>query len=482
MSVDNFEVFEGCDSLEPLMEEAPTVKEVHKGTLTAQELYTLLLEEDVSQVRSTLMWGHEPALLLLNHGKWSASSALESFFECTGDELPFKNLRLTRESTGISGDVLINSASVSCGHCWDIIAPSLARSVAACGEHWLCIPCWVDAIRHNYKMNGSNSFVMICPFQSCCSLYSLKLVSNIAESCGSAGDLISTYYRFCAMAVVPKKSDLAFCRNPVCECIVKQPLLNGTSGDFQRVMCTECGASFCFKCGMLEHSPATCLMLSKWTKKGVDDSETANWVLANCKPCPGCKKNTEKNGGCNHMTCMGCHHEWCWVCEGSWTKHGSDFYQCNHFKKENEQSKRNRNEAQDSLNKYIHYYTRFKNHERSLELDAGTIGQVRAHVRSMLTSGISGFSDTLYLEETARTLTDCRHTLTNTYIYAFYLPEGRGKTLFEYNQGQLEASTEGLSRIVEGCEMKKERSAVVNQKNAAQMFLKILREGSYEGL
>jgi hypothetical protein len=32
------------------------------------------------------------------------------------------------------------------------------------------------------------------------------------------------------------------------------------------------------------------------------------------RPCPGCGILTEKNGGCNHMTCPQCKQEWCWIC------------------------------------------------------------------------------------------------------------------------------------------------------------------------
>ena len=43
------------------------------------------------------------------------------------------------------------------------------------------------------------------------------------------------------------------------------------------------------------------------------------------KRCPRYKIYTEKNEGCNHMTCVNCRYQWCWLCEGE--------YKYNHYEK-----------------------------------------------------------------------------------------------------------------------------------------------------
>ena len=41
------------------------------------------------------------------------------------------------------------------------------------------------------------------------------------------------------------------------------------------------------------------------------------------KKCPKCSIITEKNNGCNHITCTKCGYQWCWLC--------NEEYNANHF-------------------------------------------------------------------------------------------------------------------------------------------------------
>jgi ariadne-1 len=60
------------------------------------------------------------------------------------------------------------------------------------------------------------------------------------------------------------------------------------------------------RCGEEAHEPVNCQNLILWKEKCQNESETANWILANTKRCPKCNTRIEKNQGCNHMTCREC--------------------------------------------------------------------------------------------------------------------------------------------------------------------------------
>lgn len=65
-----------------------------------------------------------------------------------------------------------------------------------------------------------------------------------------------------------------------------------------------CGLQFCFSCLCEPHSPCSCPIWKLWAQKCQDESETVNWIQVNTMPCPNCQKSVQKNGGCNHMTCI----------------------------------------------------------------------------------------------------------------------------------------------------------------------------------
>ena len=61
----------------------------------------------------------------------------------------------------------------------------------------------------------------------------------------------------------------------------------------------ECGQRMCFKCGAVAHPGVSC--------GSVGNAELREYMSSNdVVKCPHCGFATEKDGGCNHMTCAKC--------------------------------------------------------------------------------------------------------------------------------------------------------------------------------
>ncbi|DBA01048.1 TPA: hypothetical protein N0F65_002658 [Lagenidium giganteum] len=75
--------------------------------------------------------------------------------------------------------------------------------------------------------------------------------------------------------------------------------------------CEACGKTFCF-----HHSNAHVDSSCAEHEKRMAESERLDRAAISkiAKDCPGCGHPVEKNGGCNHMTCISCDTDFCWLC------------------------------------------------------------------------------------------------------------------------------------------------------------------------
>ena len=124
----------------------------------------------------------------------------------------------------------------------------------------------------------------------------------------------------------------------------------------------ECRCTFvyCIKCQKAAHAPAPCALIARWTEKNQSESENANWLQVNTKPCPKCKRRIEKNNGCNHMTCSICRHGFCWICLGNWSTHDGSYYNCNKFQQDDGKEKSALEKTKVELERFASYNRRTK--------------------------------------------------------------------------------------------------------------------------
>ncbi|KAJ4428785.1 hypothetical protein ANN_25778 [Periplaneta americana] len=230
------------------------------------------------------------------------------------------------------------------------------------------------------------------------------------------------------------------------------------------------------------HAPCGCNQWHQWQQKisevkpeelrasciETEDAANCLWLVTNSKPCPNCKSPIQKNEGCNHMKCSKCKFDFCWVCLENWKKHSSatgGYFRCNRFEAVHKADEKQgiliseamlRNQQMQELNRFLHYYTRFRNHENSQKLEEPLLNNVRQKMEilaSSLSKGQKGEESaekgTRFVEDGVRELLKARRVLCGSYVYGYYLEDnGYNKTIFEFMQNELEEVTEKLSEMV----------------------------------
>jgi ariadne-1 len=330
----------------------------------------------------------------------------------------------------------------TCDICCDDDPDTLTFSLT-CG-HRFCVDCYTTYVVTKIKTEG-NAARIRCPGDSCNRIVDSKSLELLVPA-----ELKDKYHELLTRTYVDDLEALKWCPAPNCEfaieCRVKER-------DLKRIVPSvhcHCGHNFCFGCSLSEHQPAPCSLVKKWLKKCEDDSETANWISANTKECPRCHSTIEKNGGCNHMTCRKCRHEFCWMCMGNWSEHGTSWYNCNRFEERSGSDARDAQaRSRQSLERYLHYYNRYANHEQSAKLDKDIYVKTEIKMKQLQSQAKLSWIEVQFLDSASQSLQRCRQTLKWTYAFAFYLANNNLTEIFQTNQKDLEMAVENLSEMFE---------------------------------
>lgn len=315
-------------------------------------------------------------------------------------------------------------------------------------HHWVCLDCYRTYAKGKILDEGVSE-ALTCPIPKC----NIKLNRPAIDAlfAESEPNVVEKYSQYMLREYVRIMDKFTFCPAPDCDFIIECPNIKRIEPERQvpRVKC-KCGNAFCFNCHNTDHRPATCAITTAWLKKCRDDSETANWIHANTQECPKCHSTIEKNGGCNHMTCKQCRNEFCWVCMGSWSSHGNQYYNCSRYNEDDSKEARvGQERSRTELNRYLHYYNRYRNHQQSLALDSETFANMQAKMRELQDSKGMSWIEVQFLSQAFEVLRKSRQTLTWTYAFAFYLQKTHESMIFENNQADLELSVEHLSELFE---------------------------------
>ncbi|KAK8153559.1 RING finger protein [Phyllosticta citrichinensis] len=397
-------------------------------------------QKTVDEVSQILGQPPEATAILLRHMRWNKERVIEQYMDKQEELL---------EEAGLGDEVAtrcrIEKApqGFMCESCYVDDDPNMETFAMKCG-HRFCIDCYRQYLTTKIKDEGEAARIK-CPGQDCNRIVDSKSLDLLVTE-----ELQDRYQVLLTRTYVDDKEILKWCPAPNCEfaveCHVKQR-------DLHRIVPTvvcNCSHLFCFGCSLNDHQPAPCPLVKKWLKKCEDDSETANWISANTKECPRCHSTIEKNGGCNHMTCRKCRHEFCWMCMGVWSEHGTSWYNCNRYEEKSGSEARDAQaKSRQSLERYLHYYNRYANHEQSAKLDKDIYLKTERKMTQLQTSSGMSWIEVQFLEQASQVLQQCRQTLKWTYAFAYYLARNNLTAIFEDNQKDLEMAVENLSEMFE---------------------------------
>lgn len=356
--------------------------------------------------------------LLLQKFRWNKERLLENFYETTDI-----NSFLTDHNVIPPPTQDFPAEATECGICFE---ESVLTGLTC--QHQFCFGCWNSYLTEKIIDGGQSEITCMQP--ECKLLFQEENISfYIADPV-----VMSMYRRAVINNYVETNCLLKWCHGADCDNAVKVTLTST-----RHVSCT-CGSSFCFSCNKDSHEPISCRLLNQWIKN--DDQESFKWILTNTKECPRCQAPIEKNGGCNHMTCnnKNCRFEFCWLCMGNWVGH----VQCNRYEGDS-----NRERSMVNLERYEWFKTRYMAHQQSLKLETELRASIIDKMAKLREFFALSASEVLYLQKAQNVLTECRHTLMYSYVFAYYLEPNLHSVIFEDNQKFLQSAVEELSEILE---------------------------------
>ncbi|XP_071732112.1 probable E3 ubiquitin-protein ligase ARI8 isoform X2 [Rutidosis leptorrhynchoides] len=398
-------------------------------------------ENDILKISSILSISKNAAAILLRHYNWSVSKVNDEWF--ADEEKVRRVVGLLEEPRALP-----NAKELTCGICFEVYRSDSMRS-AACG-HPFCVTCWQGYITTAIN-DGPGCLMLRCPDPSCGAAVGQDMIVSLAPR-----DDKEKYYRYFLRSFVEDNRKTKWCPAPGCDYAVDFIVGGGTFD----VTC-RCAYSFCWNCTEEAHRPVDCDTVSKWIMKNSAESENMNWILANSKPCPKCKRPIEKNQGCMHITCTPpCKFEFCWLCLGPWSDHGErtgGFYACNRYEAAKQEgayddTEKRREMAKNSLERYTHYYERWATNQSSRQKALADLQQMQnIHLEKLSDKQRQPESQLKFITEAWLQIVECRRVLKWTYAYGYYLPEHEHakRQFFEYLQGEAESGLERLHQCAE---------------------------------
>ena len=208
------------------------------------------------------------------------------------------------KAINIKEDLKHNKKKIECEVCNEMFVVNEKNKVKKCG-HAFCSNCWYDFLSIKIKENKLPSIK--CLNYNCKEKLNDNFIINLLKS---DIDLIKKYKRYKLELKIINDPNKKLCPYPNCDSYLELKQIRNKD-----VTCKN-NHTFCFECLKKPHGKLSC---NENLDKSMEEYAKNNFV----KKCPKCSIITEKNNGCNHITCTKCGYQWCWLCNQE--------YNMNHF-------------------------------------------------------------------------------------------------------------------------------------------------------
>jgi ariadne-1 len=402
------------------------------------------------------------AAALLREHEWSKEDLLEVY--CNNSEKLLKRCGVYHRCHPVGAQ---KSASKDCTICFEPMEDYDKKKLAMPCGHEFCLDCWHGFCTNAIQEDGVTCVHATCPQSGC------QEVLTEQEIQIAAPELLQKFQSFQLRSFVESNALTRWCPGKGC----KRVACAQRTLDVSVAHCDACFVSFCLFCGEEPHDPCGCKKISLWNDKCCNESETANWIIANTISCPHCSTRIEKNGGCMHITCGKCKQGFCWICLGS--HHVS---QCNGYGGNPSDVSR----AKGELDRYLHYYHRYHAHAEAQEFARKQLKKTEAQDSEPESSDDFIWKDVAFLKAANKQLVECRRVLKYTYVFAYYHFVNPSTKMqqerFEHHQGILESLTESLSKLTEKSLGEIDQTQVINQTAVIDQFMKNILEYVENGM
>ena len=208
------------------------------------------------------------------------------------------------KAINIKEDLKSKQKKIECEVCNEMFIVNNNNKVEKCG-HAFCSNCWYDFL--SVKIKESKLTSIKCLDYNCKEKLKDEFIINLLKS---DIDLIRKFKRYKLELEIINDPNKKLCPYPNCDSYLELKQIRNKD-----VTCKN-NHTFCFECLKKPHGKLPC---NENLDKSMEEYAINNFV----KKCPKCSIITEKNNGCNHITCTKCGYQWCWLCNQE--------YNVNHF-------------------------------------------------------------------------------------------------------------------------------------------------------